>query len=99
MKLKKEVNNFLFGSMEMSNSPSGTLNSLDLKKSLRHLTIVVAGAAATAAIDFLIKWLANVDLGQYQLLATMAINSGLLEIIRRYISSNLSSDSISENLE
>ncbi len=99
MKLKKEVNNFLFGSMEMSNSPSGTLNSLDLKKSLRHLTIVVAGVAATAAIDFLIKWLANVDLGQYQLLATMAINSGLLEIIRRYISSNLSSDSISENLE
>ena len=83
------VKNFLFGSMEASNSEPQSLNVLDLKKTARGLVVVLAGALFTAGFDFLAGWLANTDFKQYQILVTMVVSSGVLEVARRYVASNL----------
>jgi len=75
---------FLFGALPESNSPAGTLNALDLQKTGRLLAVVVAGAAATAALDFITKFLTGADLGPYGPML-MPVISGFLELGRRYI--------------
>lgn len=80
---------FLFGSLEASNSSSGSLNFLDFKKTLRGLLIMSAGAVLTIFFDGLSKWIMDTDFGAYQILITMLINSGLLELGRRYLSERL----------
>lgn len=79
-----KTNKFLFGAMPESTSTGGELNALDIKKTSRLLVVVVAGAALTAALDFVAKWLTGADLGPYGPMI-MPVMSGLLELGRRYV--------------
>ena len=83
------VKNFIFGSLPESDSPAGTLNVLDFKKTLRGLVVAVAGAALVAGFDFLSGWLLNTDFGNFQILISFIISSGLIEIARRYLANHL----------
>lgn len=80
------VKQFLFGSMEASDSAPRSLNVLDLKKTARGLVVTIAGAALVAGFDFLSSWILNTDFGQYQLLVGFVISSGVIEIARRWVS-------------
>ena len=82
------ITKFVFGALPASNSPSGSINSLDLQKTGRVFLVVVAGSAATAALDFITSWLTGVDLGPYRAILAPAI-MGLLELGRRYIAQHL----------
>lgn len=82
------ITKFLFGSMPASDSAPRALNSLDLQKTGRMFFVVVAGSAATAALDFAVKYLADVDLGPYRAILAPAI-MGLLELARRWVAANL----------
>lgn len=79
---------FLFGSLPASDSAPRSLNLLDLQKTGRVFAVVVAGAAATAALDFVTQYLAGVDLGPYRAIIGPAV-MGLLELARRWVSTNL----------
>ena len=52
----KQINNFMFGS-EISTSPAGSINWVDLKKSARLLLVVVVGAGLTSGLDFISQWI------------------------------------------
>jgi hypothetical protein len=86
---------FLFGSLPASDSPSGVFNKTDLLKWGRHLVIVVSGAAVSALLDTVIKFLTGLtaqDFGEYQILymaLSFVITSGGLEALRRYVSDNM----------
>lgn len=83
-----EAKQFLFGSLPESTSESGSLNKTDLLKSARLLVVVVAGAAATAGINFVANWLTGADFGPYQLII-MPFASALLEVCRKLVADHL----------
>ena len=86
---KKGLKHLLFGALPASNSAKNSINSVDLKKILRVLIVTLSGAAATAGMDFLAQFLTDTDFGKYQIIVAMVINSGLLEMMRRYIADHL----------
>lgn len=79
------IKDLMLGSLEASDSPSGTLNVLDFKKTLRGLIVAVLGAVITTGFDFLSNWLLSTDFGSYQILIGFVISSGIVEITRRYL--------------
>ena len=81
---------FLFGS-EVSTSPAGTVNIVDLKKSARLLLVVVCGAGLTAGLDFVSQWILGADLGPYKVFVMPAISAGL-EVARRWVTNNLTTE-------
>jgi hypothetical protein len=83
---------FLFGGLPESNSPAGELNAIDLKKTGRMLVIVLAGGLATAFFDFASNFLLHSDFGKYQILISMIVSSGILEIARRYVADFISKE-------
>lgn len=76
---------YIFGNLPESNSPKGQLNSLDLKKTGRQLLMLMAGTCLTVAIDFIAGILTGADLGQYQFVVLLVMNSGILEMLRRLV--------------
>lgn len=79
-----KVRKFLFGALPESTSPSGELNTTDHRKAARLFLVSLAGAVATAALDFLVKYIAGVNLGAYSPLIMPIITYGV-EYARRYI--------------
>ena len=86
--MKNTAKNFLFGGLEKSDSPFGSVNLIDLKKSARLLLVVVAGTGLTAGLDFLSQWILGADLGPYKIFVMPVISAGF-EIARRWVSTNL----------
>ncbi len=84
MKIKR----FLFGALPESTSPSFSLDTLDRKKTARLFVVAIAGAAATAALDFIAQYMANIDLGVYKAFLFPIITAGV-EAARRFIAENL----------
>lgn len=80
---------FFFGSLEASDSPSGTLNVLDFKKTLRGLVVAVLGAVITTGFDFLSNWLLSTDFGQFQMFIGFILSSGVVELARRYLADHV----------
>lgn len=83
------VKKFLFGSLEQSTSSAGTLNTTDIKKIARHIVVVAAGAAVTELFNAVSGYLTGHDFGQWQVVVTLVVSSGVLEMIRRWAADHL----------
>lgn len=83
--MENNLRNILFGALPESDSPAGTVNATDWRKTIRHSFVVIAGIAATAGLDQLNVVLTNNDFGKWQLIVSMVVSSGLLELGRRWI--------------
>lgn len=71
----------------MAGSPSGQVNTEELVKVLKTAGLVALSAAAVSFCDAMLKYLADVSLGEYQLLVLPFVTA-LLKGVKEYFTNN-----------